>query len=79
MLGVGISEILVILVVICLVAKPKEIPLYIKNLKNIYCKLMKLKSEFYHAIEGDNYIKGDDGSWYKAYSKEQDDTKKIIK
>ncbi len=75
MFGIGIYEILVIVLVICLVTKPEDVPHYFRHIKKAYRYVLDLKSSVYEAVAHDDYIKGDDKLLYKSYR--QDSNEKI--
>ena len=81
MLGVGISEVIVIILVACLVIDPKKLPLVTKSLGFYYKKFVEVKGEilsYFNKVYNDcteeqnsnvviKEIIGDDGKTYKSY------------
>ena len=81
MFSVGISEIIVIILVTCLVIDPTKLPFIAKNLGIYYKKFMEIKEEIMNYLKKlINYtdqdhndevitkeIIGDDGKTYKSY------------
>ncbi len=67
MFSIGIYEILVVLLVMCVVMKPDEVPHCIEQIKKVYRYLNRMKADFSDAVEGINYVKGDDGMNYRSY------------
>ncbi|ABD45588.1 mttA/Hcf106 family protein [Ehrlichia chaffeensis str. Liberty] len=90
MFSVGISEIIVIILVVCLVIDPKKLPFLAKNLGVYYKKFIDTKGEvlnyfnkFYmDCIEEQNdkvtikEIVGNDGKVYKSYEIKKISSKK---
>ncbi|AHC39124.1 Sec-independent protein translocase subunit TatB [Ehrlichia muris] len=81
MFSVGISEIIVIILIVCLVINPKKLPFLTKNLGAYYKKFVDVKGEilsYFNKVyidctgeQNDNVtikeIVGDDGKIYKSY------------
>ena len=81
MFSIGISEIIVIILIICLVINPKKLPFLTKSLGAYYKKFVDAKCEilnYFNKIyidctgeQNDNVtikeIVGDDGKIYKSY------------
>ncbi|QGR02977.1 hypothetical protein EDL79_01740 [Ehrlichia ruminantium] len=90
MFGIGISEIIVIILVACLVIDPKKLPFLAKNLGFYYRKFIEIKEEIFHYLkkicindtEDSNKnivikkIIGNDGKTYDSYVTKNDPEKK---
>ncbi|WP_339045327.1 hypothetical protein [Candidatus Mesenet endosymbiont of Agriotes lineatus] len=81
MFGVGLSEVLTILLVGLILCKPKNFPLVIKYIKLYYANFAKVKYKIMQLLQGINineinssqsgekitYIVGDDGNLHESY------------